>query len=126
MRIDKFLIATFYPRPSSARYINYYIIALSKKLIFGCRTQSKYIQFSYFSRELWENREGFIYLPQKRGTMKHKIEQSNEREAPVEYQKMYYTLMAAISEAMELLARAQQQCEEWYVNANTEGQPPTR
>ena len=31
--------------------------------------------------------------------MKHKIEQSNEREAPVEYQKLYYTLMAAISEA---------------------------
>ena len=56
----------------------------------------------------------------------YKIEQNNEREAPVEYQKMYYTLMAAISEAMELLTRAQQQCEEWYINANTEGQPPTR
>ena len=104
----------------------YYIIALSKKLIFGCSTQSKYIQFSYFSRELWENREDFIYPPQKRGIMKHKIEQNNEREAPVEYQKMYYTLMAAISEATELLARAQQQCEEWYINAGAEEEPPAR
>ena len=75
MRIDKFLIATFYPRPSSARYMVYYIIAPLKKLIFGCRTQSKYIQFSYFSRELWENRKGFIYLPQKRGIIQNRTEQ---------------------------------------------------
>ena len=58
--------------------------------------------------------------------MKQEIEQKGEHEAPVAYQTMYYTLMAAISEAMELLSRAQQQCEEWYVNAGAEEEPPAR
>ena len=63
----------------------------------------------------------------KKGKNKMQQESLTESlEEQIDYKKMYFTLLAATEDALELIIRAQQQCEALYTSAPTAEQLPPK